>query len=203
MPQRNDRIMTCEEIEDEDDNMLVKLDWPRLQEEFFTYLDNHTRDIQGIVYHHLPLPLYQKQCTVADRSEWRWGDFNVCIPISVGKWRTERLLLRCPFPHKLGGLRNTDSMDEKIRCEAATFAWISKKCEHVPVPRLWGFGLPSGLCVRRLHIASILADNSSSSRLLPVPRGIYEPQYTCSEFGPGYVESRDGVLSFLTRASFH
>ena len=148
MEEKDQEIAIWEEIEEEDDNMLVKLEMPRLQREFFDYLEGHTTVIKGLVAQHLSLWQHQ-QCIVADRSEWLHGDFNACIPISVSNWRAQRLLMRCPFPHMLRGLRGSDNLDEKIRCEAATFAWVSQNCNRVPIPRLWGFGLPSGLSVSR------------------------------------------------------
>lgn len=37
------------------------------------------------------------------------------------------------------------------RCEAATFAWISRNCPRIPIPRLWGFGLAHGFSFTPLH----------------------------------------------------
>ncbi|KAK5230864.1 hypothetical protein LTR72_000043 [Exophiala xenobiotica] len=128
------------EIEEEDDNMLVKLQEEPLRKAFFDDLQSQIPNICGIVSHHLFLSRLQ-QCEVADRSEWLYGSFNTCIPINITNWRKQRLMLRCPFPFMLGG---PDGLDEKIRCEAATFAWISENCPRLPIPHLWGFGLPNG-----------------------------------------------------------
>ncbi|KAJ4527924.1 hypothetical protein HRR83_000676 [Exophiala dermatitidis] len=138
--------LSWEEVEEEDDNMLVKLPRNRLREEFLDDIQQHTSDIGGIVAHHLSLSKTQ-QCRIADRAEWLYGDFNACIPITVSNWRAQRLLLRCPFPHMVG---QPFGLDEKIRCEAATFAWISSNCSEVPTPRLWGFGLPNGLSFKHI-----------------------------------------------------
>jgi hypothetical protein len=143
--QKNQDIAHWEEIEEEDDNMLIKLERPQLQEEFFNYLESQTAKIKAIVSQHLFLQRHQ-HCTVADRSEWLHGDFNTCIPISISNWRAQRILMRCPFPHMLG-LQSSKHIDEKVRCEAATLAWIPQNCPQVPVPRLWGFGLPNGSSV--------------------------------------------------------
>ncbi|KAJ9644797.1 uncharacterized protein PV06_08292 [Exophiala oligosperma] len=129
------------EIEEEDDNMLVTLQRDVLTEEFLDYLQRHASDIPGLVAHHLLLSDRQ-ECKVSDRSEWLHGSFNACIPVTISNWPTARVLLRCPFPHMVG---SPMGLDEKIRCEAATFAWIADNCPQVPIPRLWGFGLPEGL----------------------------------------------------------
>lgn len=135
-----------EDIEDEDNNMLLHLEWDRLQQEFFDYLQAETTTIETIVSQHLDLSAHQL-CRVAARSQWLHGTFNVCVPVFVTNWRAQRVLIRCPLPHRLGGLHTTTLMEEKIRCEAASFAWLSRNSPCVPIPRLWGFGLPSGLRV--------------------------------------------------------
>lgn len=134
-----------EDVEASDDNMLIRMDWDRLQQEFYAYLEKNTKTIQNIVNQHMSLPTH-KQCVVADRSGWIAGTFNVCIPILVRKPQPKRLMLRCPFPHRMRRQDGT-ALEEKIRCEAAAYAWISKHCSQVPIPRIWGFGLPSGLAV--------------------------------------------------------
>lgn len=135
-----------EEIEEEDDNMLIRLNWNHLQEEFFDYLEAETTTIETIVSQHLDLTVHQP-CRMSERPQWLHGSYNVCIPVFISNWRAQRVLIRCPFPHRLGGLQKTALMEEKLRCEAASYAWISQNCPRVPIPHLWGFGLPGGLCV--------------------------------------------------------
>ena len=140
-----------EEIEEEDDNMLVKLQWEPWRQAFFDELECQIPSIRRLVTHHVPLSRSQ-QCEVSHRSEWQHGDFNVCVPINIANWRKQRLMLRCPFPFMLGG---SDGLDEKIRCDAATYIWTSQSSPRVPLPRLWGFGLPNGLSVRLTRCAEI------------------------------------------------
>lgn len=56
-------------------------------------------------------------------------------------------MLRCPLPYKLGGIFAPANVEEKLRCEAATFAWIEENCSELPIPYLYGFGLPNGRAV--------------------------------------------------------
>lgn len=125
-------------VEEEDDNMLVKLQREVSRKAFFDHLERQVSDIGGIVSQHLSLSSSQR-CDISDRSEWLYGGFNVCIPITVTNWRKQRLVLRCPLPYMADG---PAGLEEKIRCEAATFFWISQNCPRVPIPHLWGFGLP-------------------------------------------------------------
>jgi hypothetical protein len=38
-------------------------------------------------------------------------------------------------------------VDEKLRCEVATYSWIHQNCPMVPIPCLYGFGFPDGQTV--------------------------------------------------------
>ncbi|KAJ4512100.1 hypothetical protein HRR83_006057 [Exophiala dermatitidis] len=133
-----------QDLEEEDDNMLIHMEWDRLEEEFLQYLETERPTIKTIVAQHLNLKAHQT-CSVAKRYEWMGGTYNVCIPVFISNWRARRVLIRCPFPHRLGGLHKTTLMEEKLRCEAASFAWLSRNCPRVPIPHLFGFGLPGGL----------------------------------------------------------
>ena len=136
-----------QELKESQRNMLVRGEWPRLDEDFKQYLREHQREIESIISHHLSLHPHQ-ECKLEEPSKWLRGEFNTCIPVSVSNWRAQRLLMRCPFPHRLGALQSNDLLNEKIRCEAATYAWIARKCPRTPIPRIWGFGLPDGTSVR-------------------------------------------------------
>lgn len=127
------------DIEGEDDDMIMKLEWPRSQREFLEDLQRHIADIKSIVAHHGGLRRGQR-CTVAKPSDWLCGSFNVCVPIRISgpREQEQRLLIKCPLPHRLGGLEDKRLLDEKVRCEAASFAWISQNCPRVPIPTLWG-----------------------------------------------------------------
>lgn len=134
-------------IEQRDDNMLVRLGWESRKESFLQYLESQTSTIENIVRHHLSLSRHQL-CTITARDFWISGTFNVCIPVSIAGSHVEKLMFRCPLPHRFDQTNHTPStLEEKIRCEAASMAWISKHCPNVPIPRLWGVGLPCGLNV--------------------------------------------------------
>lgn len=88
---------------------------------------------------------------MSETREWMRGYYNVCIPVYVDGWAAfpgKRVLIRIPLPYKLGEANSPGKVEEKLRCEAATFIWIKEQCPEVPIPYLWGFGFPSGQCVR-------------------------------------------------------
>lgn len=154
-------------IEQRDDNMLVRLDWETRKENFLQYLESQTSTIENIVRHHLSLSRHQ-HCTIATRDSWISGTFNVCIPVSMAGSHVEKLMFRCPLPHRFDQTYHTQStLDEKIRCEAASMAWISEHCPKVPIPRLWGVGLPCGLNVR-MH-EPVIARTAAYESLVHTP----------------------------------
>ena len=165
-------------------NMLVRGEWPRLDEEFKQYLCGHRLEIESIISHHLSLQVHQK-CTLQEPSEWLRGDFNTCIPVSISNWGPKRLLIRCPFPHRLGALQSNNLLNEKLRCEAATYAWIVKNCPRTPIPCIWGFGLPDGtsVCVEMSFSSSTDRSVVYSHDKLAIRRADFLPvgSSTCSQ----------------------
>ena len=160
-----------QEIEEEEDNMLIKLEWPSLKQEFLDYLEARVAELQGIVAQHLPIR-HSQECTISQPSDWMQGDFNVCIPVSVNRLRQQRYLIRCPFPHMFSG---ADGIDEKIRCEAASYAWMSQRCPRVPIPHLWGFGVPDGSYVGLQGTGNVLSLSDVSLNQPQLSLGFYEP----------------------------
>ena len=93
---------------------------------------------------HLGVP-GQGSCLVMPPDDWIHGSFNVCLPVKVDDGRS--LIARFPLPYKVGDMNNPGNSDEKLRCEAAAYAWINENCPNVPLPRLWGFAFSNGVCV--------------------------------------------------------
>jgi hypothetical protein len=56
-----------------------------------------------------------------------------------------------PLPHKIGEDRYPANSEEKILAEAATYIWIRENCPAIPIPYLWGFGLPDNSSVRKFN----------------------------------------------------
>ncbi|PYH46994.1 uncharacterized protein BP01DRAFT_414879 [Aspergillus saccharolyticus JOP 1030-1] len=69
---------------------------------------------------------------------------KVCIPVTVCTRSAKQVILRLPLPYRLGEEFMPGNGDEKVRCEAGTYAWLQKNCPDVPIPVLYGFGLSNG-----------------------------------------------------------
>jgi hypothetical protein len=140
--------ITLESALDDDDNVLQAIAYPQKRFEFYVYLLKHRSEIETIVSYHLGLNK-RDTCQIAEVKDWIAGSFNVCIPVHVNRAKSpsKRVVIRFPLPYKVGELQYPGNAEEKIRCEAATFIWIQENCPTVPIPYLWGFGLPDGQSV--------------------------------------------------------
>ena len=131
------------------DDMLLELSYPSQQAALYSRLREQQSRIEALVSFHLGLSITQC-CRMSETREWMSGYYNVCVPIYVDGWvkfPSKRVIIRIPLPYKLGEATNPGNVEEKLRCEVATFIWIKEQCPEVPIPYLWGFGFPSGQCV--------------------------------------------------------
>ena len=127
-------------------NILHCLGYPGKETQFFNLLNSRRTWISAIVAHHLNLDS-PDACHVADVGDWLHGSFKVCIPVTiVGSWKGkqqfgERVLLRLPLPYRVGEAFRPGNADEKVRCEACSYAWLKDNCSDIPIPHLYGFAL--------------------------------------------------------------
>lgn len=147
-----------------EDDMLLELSYPSKQAALYSHLCEQRSDIEALVSFHLGLSITER-CRMSETDEWMCGYYNVCVPVYVDGWVKcpgKRVIIRIPVPYKLGETENPGNVEEKLRCEAATFIWIQEQCPEVPIPHLWGFGFPSGQCVRGLINRTAISFISSS-----------------------------------------
>jgi len=132
----------------EEVNILHRLGYPDQRTKFFTHIASKRNWIEAIVAHHLNLAS-SDSCHVADIEDWHHGSFNVCVPVTIDIWKGKqqpgrRVLLRFPLPYRVGEAFRPGNGDEKVRCEAGTYAWLQENCPDVPIPRLYGFATSDG-----------------------------------------------------------
>ncbi|EEP81145.1 predicted protein [Uncinocarpus reesii 1704] len=116
---------------------------------FFDFLNSQKDSIRSIVAHHLNLRS-PNTCHVAEVEDWLYGSFNVCIPVTIVDWKGkkqpgDRVLLRIPLPYRVGEAFRPGNSDEKVRCEAGTYAWLQENCPDIPIPKLYGFSVSAGV----------------------------------------------------------
>lgn len=150
------RDITYTSAKEREVNILHQLKYYHQRNQFFAHLDNNRPWIENVVAHHLGLNS-SGMCHVLEREHWLHGSFNVCIPVTIQSRNEKRVLIRFPLPYRVGEEFNPGNGDEKIRCEAGTYAWLQENCPDIPIPQLYGFGLSTGETVRtRLSVPTLL-----------------------------------------------
>lgn len=147
------QIKLSEALTDEDD-ILQMLRYPKRRIDLIVLLLENENEILHITAHHLNVKT--NACELSRVSDWIHGSFNLCIPIHVNWNGHKRVLFRVPLPYKIGEDHFPGNVDEKIRCEAATYIYIRQHCPEVPIPMLLGFGLPTGISFTPLENSSLL-----------------------------------------------
>lgn len=137
--------ITYEEAIESRSNILHQLQYPEERRKFYYLVDKHRHLIQERVAHHLGIRS-PSACRIEEPTTWRHGSFNMCVPVTVENGR--RLLIRFPLPYRIGDKAHPGNGDEKLRCEAATYALFQERCPEVRVPHLYGFALSTGQTVR-------------------------------------------------------
>lgn len=128
---------------EDDDNILARLEYPQKKSDFWSYLSARKHEIEAVLLLHLRV----KHCRVAEESSWISGSYNVCIPVYINPPTDDCIFVRIPLPYKVGETEKPGNIDEKLRCEVATYMWIQQNCPDVPIPSLLKFGFPDGQTV--------------------------------------------------------
>jgi hypothetical protein len=136
--------ITYSEAKERDVNILQQLPYWSQQNEFFRSICSRRDLVELRVAHHLRVPL--NKCHADDIDHWMHGSFNLCVPVTVDG--LGRVIIRFPLPYRVGDKFCSGNGDEKVKCEAGTYAWMHQYCPTVPIPRLYGFALSTGHCVR-------------------------------------------------------
>lgn len=153
--------ITYSAAKEKETNLLHQLKYPEQKAQFFSLLQSHNDWIRAVVAHHLNVSV--SACQVADSGDWIHGSYNVCIPVTVSGISPalqpgNRLMIRFPLPYRIGEEFRPGNADEKVRCEAGTYAWMEENCPDIPIPRLYGFGLSTGEDVKCFDGRLLIAD---------------------------------------------
>lgn len=125
----------------DDNNVLIPMRYPALREAFWRSIEANKASIEEMIR----LQLGVRSCRLSVREVWRYGSFNVAIPIRVPKMRT--VFLRLPITYRIGEDKCPGNAEEKLRTEIAAYLWLQEHCPDVPIPTLHAFGLPDGSTV--------------------------------------------------------
>ncbi|EPE05909.1 phosphotransferase enzyme family protein [Ophiostoma piceae UAMH 11346] len=102
---------------------------------------------------------WRDDCRVMPMDAWVCGGFNTCVLVEVHRGSKaigssqshastplsiSQYVFRVCMPHKLAESQYPGTIDEKMRCEVAAYAWIEEHCAEIRTPELIGFGFTSG-----------------------------------------------------------
>ncbi|EFY84979.1 hypothetical protein MAC_08963 [Metarhizium acridum CQMa 102] len=165
-------------------NVLHALQYPLRKLAFYSYIEGHRALLAEVIAHHLGIK--PTDVDISPQEWWRHGSFNLCVPLKVNVNSTqsnvpEFAFIRFPLPYRVGEVTNPGNSDEKLNCEAATYAWLEENCPSVPIPKLYGFGLSTN---QRFTNASLLPWWSrwfhKARRFFLATFGLQQPsQYVC------------------------
>jgi hypothetical protein len=153
LPLHGGSISLTEALEDDKD-IIQELSYPEKRVHFWLHLYLCRPHIEEVISQHLNIS--RSDFRLGHVREWTHGSFNACLPIYIiASPRTsglpQKAIIRFPLPYKIGEEPYPSNVDEKLRCEAATYVWLQSYCSDVPVPRLLGFGFPGGQSVGHIY----------------------------------------------------
>ncbi|KAL4861659.1 hypothetical protein BDV12DRAFT_179906 [Aspergillus spectabilis] len=191
--------ITLEDAQSDETNILHQLRYVHQRDEFFSFLEDHAEWIREVIAHHFNIS--PSTVIITPRDQWLNGSFNVCIPVSTGQ---HDVLFRIPLPYRVGERVKPGNADEKIRCEAGTYAWLEEHCPDIPIAKLYGFGLSTGVTFTRVEnlpfasrYISLFLRWSRSLLYLPVPsRYVRNDNHQLKKGMPGYL-----IIEFINRGS--
>lgn len=146
--------VTLSAAEAKSSNVLHALAYSQQQEYFYEHIESRRSLLADVVAHHLGTK--STDIAISSQEFWRHGSFNLCIPArvdvgcSVKSTLPQFVFLRFPLPYRVGEATRPGNSDEKVNCEAATYAWLQENCPRVPIPKLYGFGLSTNQKVSAL-----------------------------------------------------
>ncbi|KAM4064891.1 aminoglycoside phosphotransferase [Hirsutella rhossiliensis] len=132
--------ITYESAANKEANILNQLPHVAATKALYRSLWDQRDVIAALAKHHLRLG-HRDECVALPPCEWIRGRFNVCIPVKVTTAAcTKQVMLRCPMSYKLAESQYPGTVDEKLSCEVATYAWMQENCSDIRIPHLYGFG---------------------------------------------------------------
>ncbi|RMZ85019.1 hypothetical protein DV738_g273, partial [Chaetothyriales sp. CBS 135597] len=150
--------LTLEEALDTQSDVLPTLTSLQQTLAFRRDLEVRRPQIEDLVSRHLNIA--STKFVLSQPSDWIYGGFNICLPIEILDTLSGRVpqkaLLRIAIPHAIGESFAPGAVDEKVRCEAATYVWLERECPTIPTPRLLGMGFPGSRSFARIETQSWL-----------------------------------------------
>lgn len=141
------KVYTLEEALEEDDDLFSRIDYTENRFKAAYELCCHQEDIEALVAHHLGIS--QDKCKIQPL-RFINGSFNGCIPVDIETSSSlcpKRVYFRTPLAYKVGEAHYPGNIEERLRCEVATYLWLRERHPRVPIVTLRGYGFGKGQAV--------------------------------------------------------
>ncbi|KYK57534.1 hypothetical protein DCS_04545 [Drechmeria coniospora] len=136
--------ITIDSALEEEKNVINWASYGPATDKLYDHLWTQRRAIEALIQHHLALGK-RDTCTVLPPQHWIRGSFNICILVEIySALPSNKVLFRCPIPHKLAEARYPGTIDEKLGCEVGAYIWVQEHCPEIRSPDLFGFGFLDG-----------------------------------------------------------
>ncbi|PGH27641.1 hypothetical protein AJ80_00654 [Polytolypa hystricis UAMH7299] len=122
--------ITYSAAKEKETNILHALGYWQRRLDLFNHLYRNRGSIEDVARHHLGLGSAWT-CHIAEPNDWLHWSFNLCVSIRLTNKRgapSKRLMIRFPLPYRVGEDYRPGNADEKLRCEAGTYAWMRENC---------------------------------------------------------------------------
>jgi hypothetical protein len=112
---------------------------------FCRRLENNRAQLEKLIARHLGIPV--SDFVLLGQEHWVWGSYNICLPLDINRTKNTlslppQAMLRFALPFRCGEEYSPGNVEEKLRCEAATYVWLQRNCLFIPTPRLLAMGFP-------------------------------------------------------------
>jgi len=127
--------MTYSVAKEQDANILHEIGYPKEKTRYFTHLYRNRNLIESVIAQQLGITAIDA-CHLVDLEDWIDGSFIVCIRVEIdarAQLPKKEVMIRFPLPFRVGEKICPGNADEKIRCEAGTYAWLKENCPDVPM----------------------------------------------------------------------
>jgi hypothetical protein len=137
--------VTEEEALDEDWDMIPTLTAFAKTRQFCHRLESHRAQLEKLIARHLGIPV--SDFVLLGQEHWIWGSYNICLPLVIERTKNTtslplQAILRFALPFRCGEEYGPGNVEEKLRCEAATYIWLQRHCPSIPTPQLLAMGFP-------------------------------------------------------------